>query len=351
VSASGPVLVTGGGGFLGRRLIELIRQEEPGREIRFLARGRYPEVEALGAVGLQVDLTAGGDLRAAVRGCDAVHHVASKAGVWGPVEAYATINVDGTAALLDACVAEGVRRFVYTSTPSVIGYAHEAEGIESAPYPDRWESPYGETKAKAEQLVLAANGRGLPGGGALATVSLRPHLLFGPRDPHLLPRVLARAREGRLMAIGDRANRVDLTFVDNAAWAQIDAERALTGPDAPCAGKAYFVSNGEPVVLWSWLDDLLRQLDLPPVTRRLPLPVATALGTLTEAAWRAFGLSGEPRMTRFLALALARSHWYSLAPATRDLGYRPRVSMAEGTARTVADLRGRSAGADGGAAP
>jgi nucleoside-diphosphate-sugar epimerase len=337
----GPALVTGGGGFLGRRLVELMLQEEPGREVRFLARGRYPEVEALGAKGLQVDLTAGGDLRAAVRGCAVVHHVASKAGVWGPYEEYAAINVEGTRALLEACVAEGVPAFVYTSTPSVIGYGHEAEGIEEAPYPATWESPYGRTKAEAEQLVLGANGRALPGGGALATVALRPHLIFGPRDPHLLPRVLERARAGALAVIGDGRNRVDLTYVDNAAWAHLDAERALVGPGAPCAGRAYFVSNDEPVVLWEWLNGVLRELGIPPVTRRVPLGVATVLGAVTEAVWRGLGLAGEPRMTRFLALALARSHWYSMAPAKRDLGYRVRVSQAEATRSTVEDLRRR----------
>jgi nucleoside-diphosphate-sugar epimerase len=336
---NGPALVTGGGGFLGRRLIELMREQDPGREVRFLARGRYPEVEATGARGLQVDLTNPTGLREAVRGCESVHHVASKAGVWGPYADYAAINVEGTRALLEACVAEGVRRFVYTSTPSVIGYGHEAEGIEQAPYPDRWETPYGETKARAEQLVAAANGRSLTGGCALATVSLRPHLIFGPRDPHLLPRVIERARRGRLVIVGGGRNRVDLTFVDNAAGAHLDAERALTAPDAPCAGNAYFLSNDEPVVLWDCLADVLRALSLPPVTRRLPLAVASTLGGVAEGVWRTFGLGGEPPMTRFLALALARSHWYSMAPARRDLGYTIRVPQDRATALTVASLR------------
>lgn len=334
---SGPVLVTGGGGFLGRRLIELALAASPGRDVRFLARGRYPEVEALGARGSSVDLTdpgAEGALREVVRGCDTVHHVASKAGVWGPYDEYARINVAGTERLLAACVAEGVRRFVYTSTPSVIGYGHDAEGIESAPYPPTFETPYGETKAKAEQLVLAHNGR-----GGLATVALRPHLIFGPRDPHLLPRVLDRARAGSLVIVGDGKNRVDLTYVDNAAYAHLDAERALTGPDAACAGRAYFISNDEPVVLWEWLGGVLAELSIPPLKRRVPMGLAAAGGSVAEWAWRTFGLAGEPRMTRFLALALARSHWYSMAPAKRDLGYAVRVPMSAATAATVASLR------------
>src|SRR5690606_33168354 len=149
------------------------------------------------------------------------------------------------------------RRLVYTSTPSVVGYGAEADGVAEAPYPTTWESPYGETKARAERLVLAANGP------ELATVALRPHLVIGPRDPHLVPRVVERARRGRLVAVGDRANRVDLTYVDNAAWAHLDAARALTGARARCAGRAYFVSNDEPVVLWDWLDDFLPRVGAP----------------------------------------------------------------------------------------
>src|SRR5688500_10192698 len=236
------VLVTGGGGFLGRRLVELL--VERGDHVRFLARGKYPEVEALGARGLQVDLRDADGLREAFRGVEVVHHVASKAGYWGTREEFEGINVRGTENVIAACREAGVRRLVYTSTPSVIGYEHDAEGIEQAPYPPQWESLYGETKARAEQLVLAANGPGL------ATVSLRPHLVIGPRDNNLVPRIVERAKQGRLVIVGDGKNRIDITYVDNAAWAHIDAADALTGPDAACAGKAYFVSNDEPVVMW-----------------------------------------------------------------------------------------------------
>lgn len=336
------VLVTGGGGFLGRRLVEMLLEEDPSRTVRFLARGRYPEVEALGAVGAQVDLRDAAALREVVRGCDVVHHVASKAGYWGPHEEFVAVNVDGTRNVIEACKAEGVTRLVYTSTPSVIGYEHDAQGIEQAPYPATWESSYGATKAEAEQLVLAANGAEVAGGRRLATVSLRPHLIIGPRDNNLLPRVVERARQGRLAIVGDGHNRVDITYVDNAAGAHLDAQRALTGPDAPCAGKAYFVSNDEPVVLWDWVNDFLPRVDAPKVTRTIGLGTASMLGGAMEWAWRTFGLAGEPRMTRFLAAALARSHWYSMEPAKRDFGYRVRVPMAEGTRRTADWFRSAS---------
>lgn len=319
-------LVTGGGGFLGRRIVELLLEE--GHEVRFLARGRYQEVVALGAEGLQVDLCDLPALTAAAEGCDAVFHVASKAGYWGSRASFEATNVTGTENVIAACRAAGVTQLVYTSTPSVIGYEHDADGITEAPYPTRWESLYGETKARAEQAVLAANGPGL------ATVSLRPHLIIGPRDTNLLPRVIERAKGGRLAIVGDGRNKVDITYVDNAAWAHLDACAALRDHHAPCAGKAYFISNDEPVLLWDWVNAFLPTVGAPQVNRKVSLGVASTVGGAMEWVWGTFGLSGEPRMTRFLAAALAKSHWYDMTPAREDFGYRVRVPLAAGTERT-----------------
>ncbi len=321
-------LVTGGGGFLGRRIVELLLEE--GHDVTFLARGTYPEVEAIGARGLQVDLRDGDATAAAVKGMDAVFHVAAKAGYWGPLKDFRAINVGGTRSVIAACQRHGVGKLVYTSTPSVIGYAHEVEGIAEAPYPETWESPYGQTKAEAEREVLAASGPDL------CTVSIRPHLIIGPRDNHLLPRVVDRARQGRMMIVGTGDNIVDITYVDNAAWAHLDAAAAMTGPEAACAGKAYFLSNDEPVALWEWVNAFLPRVGAPQVTRKLGLGAASTLGRMLELAHTVLPLRGEPRMTRFLAAALARSHWYDMTPAKEDFGYRVRVPLTEGTDRTVA---------------
>jgi nucleoside-diphosphate-sugar epimerase len=167
-------------------------------------------------------------------------------------------------------------------------------------------------------------------------VSIRPHLVIGPRDNNLLPRVVERAKQGRLMIVGDGTNKVDLTYVDNAAWAHVDAADALRDERAACAGKAYFVSNDEPVDLWAWANGFLPRVGAPAVTRKIGLGTATVIGGMMELAYRTLPLSGEPRMTRFLAAALARTHWYSMEPAKRDFGYRIRVPMAEATDRTVA---------------
>jgi nucleoside-diphosphate-sugar epimerase len=327
-------LVTGGGGFIGSRIVELLR--ERGDDVVFLARGRYPEVEATGARALQIDLRAEGALTPAVDGCDVVFHVAAKAGFWGSRDDYYRTNVDGTRCLLAAMREAGGGRLVYTSTPSVLGYAHDVEnGGPELPHASKHQSPYPETKALAEQLVTRANGV------QLATVALRPHLVFGPKDRLFLPRVVRRARQGALPQIGDGTNRVDLTYIDNAAFAHLDAYAALDGPEAPCAGKAYFVSNDEPVLLWEWFGALFDALDVPRPTRTVSLGVARLLGGAMELAHTVLPLRGEPRLTRFLVNGLARSHWYDMGPARRDLGYRVRVPMAQGLARTVLALKGR----------
>lgn len=324
-------VVTGGGGFLGRRITELLCAR--GDEVRILGRRPQPELEALGASVTQLDIRDAPAVRAAVRNADVVYHVAAKTGPWGTAAEFRSVNVSGTRTVLDAARTGGVRRLVFTSTPSVVGYEHDVEnGGQDLPYAAAHQSPYPESKAEAERLVLAANGNGF------RTVALRPHLIIGPGDRRMLPLVVGRAAAGRLWIIGDGRNRVDLTDVDNAAWAHLDAADALNAPDAACAGRAYFISNGEPVLLWEWLNEILSALGLPPVTRTLPLAAAHLAGAAVERIWGVLGLAREPPITRFLAGALARSHWYDLDPARRDLGYRVRIPMTEATRRTLAWL-------------
>lgn len=321
-------LVTGGGGFLGRYIVEQLL--ERGDAVTVFARGAYPELGALGAQVLRGDLQDADAVRAACAGMDAVFHVAAKAGLWGPWDEFYGVNVAGAENIIAACRAQGVPKLINTSSPSVIFDGKPQEGVdESIPYPARYESPYPHTKALAEQHVTQANGDGL------LTVSLRPHLIIGPRDNHLLPGLLAAARAGRLPQVGDGTNRVDLTWVEDAARAQLLAADALE-PGSPVAGSVYFISQGEPVALWPWIRGLLRELGLPETRLRLSLPAARALGGALEGLHRALRLPGEPRMTRFLASELAQSHFYDISRARRDFGYAPQISMAEARARLIA---------------
>jgi nucleoside-diphosphate-sugar epimerase len=333
-----PVLVTGGTGFLGRRLVE--RLLAAGRPVAVLGRTPSPELEARGVRFIRGTLDDAAAVRAACAGMGTVFHVAAKVGVWGAWDDYFRTNVLGTRAVLDGCRAHGVARLVHTSTPSVVYNGADLAGAdESLPLTTACPSPYPLTKAIAEREVRAASG------AALRTVSLRPHLIWGVGDPHLVPRVLARARAGRLRIIGGGLNRVDMVHVENAVDAHLLAEQALTqGDGGRVAGRAYFITNGEPVVLWDWINGLLEALGEPRVTRRVPLPVARAAGAACELAWRLLPLAGEPPLTRFVAAELAKDHWFSLDAARRDLGYGPRVSMAAGTAELVAQLRAQRAG-------
>jgi 2-alkyl-3-oxoalkanoate reductase len=318
-------LVTGGGGFLGGVLVRRLLAR--GHEVRSYARGAYPELASQGVQVFQGDLADSDKLTTAVTGCDVVFHVAAKAGIWGPYREYFQTNVVGTENVLVACRKAGVRRLVYTSSPSVVFTGADMAGVnESVPYPPQYHAAYPETKARAEQMVLHANGP------ELATVALRPHLIWGPGDPHLVPRLLSRARAGALRRVGHRDNLVDSVYVDNAADAHVLAAERLA-PDSPLAGRAYFITNGEPLPLWNLINCILRAGGLPPVMRSISPAVAYAAGLVLEGVYAVFRLKGEPRMTRFLARELATAHWFDISAARRDLGYEPAVSIDEGMRR------------------
>lgn len=318
-------LLTGGGGFLGGAIVRRLLAR--GDEVRSFARGHYPQLDALGVMQFQGDLVDSAAIAAAGQGCDALFHVAAKAGLGGRYAAYHAANVTGTENVIAACRQHGIRRLIYTSSPSVVFAGRDMEGVdESAPYPSHFEAHYPETKARAEQLILAANG------ADLATIALRPHLIWGPGDNHLVPRILARGRSGRLRRIGSANKLIDSTYIDNAADAHLLAADRLR-PGVAVAGRAYFISNGEPMPLWDLVNRILACGDLPPVTRSIPAWLAHAAGATLECAYRVLGRNDEPPMTRFLARELATAHWFNISAARRDLAYAPAVSLDEGLRR------------------
>jgi nucleoside-diphosphate-sugar epimerase len=326
-------LVTGGGGFLGQAIVRMLI--ERGDSVRSFSRSAHPELTDLGvehACGALEDAAA---VSEACKGCDIVFHVAAKAGVWGAFADFHRANVLGTANVLAACREQSIGRLVYTSSPSVVFDGSDMEGVdESVPYPEHFEAFYPQTKAEAERLVLQANG------AALATVALRPHLIWGPGDNHLVPRILERGRKGALRKIGSRECLVDTIYVDNAARAHLQAaDRLAVG--SPVAGKAYFLSQGEPLPVWEVVNRILAAGNLPPVRRTISPRLAYAAGALLETIYRLFSLPGEPRMTRFLAKELSTAHWFDLSAARRDFGYDPQVSFEEGMDRLQRSLEQR----------
>jgi nucleoside-diphosphate-sugar epimerase len=316
------ILVTGGSGFLGGAVVR--RLVARGDQVRSLQRQDSPALRELGVDIVRADLADQVAVTKAAEGCDAVIHIAAKAGVWGPEAQYYRSNVLGTRNILNACLVNNIQRCVYTSTPSVIHAGGDVEGIdESAPLATHFEIAYPATKAEAERLVLTANGP------ALGTVALRPHLIWGPNDPQLTARVLARGKAGRLRLVGKGLKLIDSVFIDNAVDAHLLALDRIF-PGAPCAGKAYFITQGEPMPQRDLINGILKAGGLPPCEKSISPQTAYAVGVLMEIIWKILGRQDEPMMTRFVAKQLSTAHWYNISAAKRDLGYEPQISVAQG---------------------
>lgn len=317
-------LVTGGTGFLGQRLSRALL--DMGHQVRLMGRDlQQPGVEGLvemGAVAIQADLRDEAAVRAACLGAEVVFHAGALSAPWGKRPEFFSINVGGTRAVLDGCRRGGVRRLVYVSSPSVVFDGRDHVNLtEDAPYPKRFTSTYSLTKKLGEDLVNRS--------GQFETVILRPKAMFGPGDSSLLPRLVTAARRGRLPQIGDGRNLVDLTYVDNVAHALV-----LSGTAPAAVGGTYTITNGEHIPLWRVIRHTLRRLHLPGRMRRIPLPVALVIAGGMEALAAVTGK--EPTLTRYSAAILARTQTYDIGAATRDLGYRPCISFAEGMERTLA---------------
>lgn len=319
------VLVTGGGGFIGKALVrELVRR---GADVSVVGRNSYPELAALGVHCHRGDIRDPDFLERVLAGRDTVFHVAAKAGIWGPRHEYYSINLTGTANVIAACLKNKVRHLVYTSTPSVVFKGANLEGVdETAPYAVKPLCHYAASKILAEKEVLRAHCRDL------STIAIRPHLVWGPGDHHLVPRLLERGKSKALKIIGTGENRVDIAYIDNVVHAHILAADNLKSSGSG-AGQAFFIGQEEPVNLWQWINDLFARMHIPPVTRKVPFSVAYLAGWALENWYTLLHSREEPKMTRFVAQQLAKSHWFRHEKARKLLGYRQQVSTATGMDR------------------
>ena len=325
------VLVTGAGGFLGGAIARMLLAR--GDQVVAVQRSDAPELMSLGADLIRGDLADPAVALRAAQGCSGVIHVAAKAGHWGSYTSYFSANVLATRNLLAACEAHQIARLVYTSTPSVVHAGGDLAGVnESAPIPEHFHAHYPATKAIAEREVLQANS------STFSTCALRPHLIWGPGDNHLLPRLIARAKAGKLRFVGDGQNLLDTIYIDNAARAHLAALDRLE-PGSACAGKAYFLSNDEPLAVKTIVNRLIACAGLPPCNRHIPINIAYVIGALMELSYHVLPLKGEPLLTRFVVSQLSTAHWFDLSAAKRDLGYRAEVSITEGLARLTASMR------------
>lgn len=323
-------LVTGGGGFLGLAIVKCLLKKNI--DVVSVSRSQHEKLSELGVEQFCVDLADLQPDHPAFNGCDHVFHVAAKAGVWGEYADYFRANVTATRNVISACRNNGIQKLIYTSSPSVVFDSNSIEGgDESLPYPATYKAHYPATKATAEQDILQAND------ASLATVALRPHLIWGPGDNHLVPRIIQRGRNGQLRKIGTGDNLVDCVYIDNAADAHILAAQRLT-PGSPISGKAYFISQGDPRPLWDIVNAILACADVTQVRRHISARNAYAAGWVLEKIYTAFNIKAEPHITRFVARELSTSHWFDISAAQQDLGYNPRISIEEGLENLRAHL-------------
>ena len=316
------ILVTGGGGFIGMALIKRLNAE--GHKVTSFSRREYPLHWALGIDSIQADVTNRKALGDACRNKDIVFHLAAKVGIWGKHEDYYATNVTGTSNVIEACREQKVKGIVFTSASSVVFDGMDLEGIdESYPYPEKHGSHYAATKAKAEQLIIQANS------SELKTISLRPHLVWGPYDSHLIPGILRRASSGRLRRIGSKEHFIDTTYIDNMVDSLVLAAKALeTTPEA--AGRNYFITNGEPARVWDFINSIIQIAGHGPVQKKIPERAAMVAAGFAEWSHRIFRIESEPFMTRFAIRELCSNHLFDITNAKEVLGYEPRVSYAEG---------------------
>ena len=326
--------VIGGGGFVGKAVVKALRAQ--GSSVVSISRGAYPELEALGVECVQADIGEGCESWwQALKGCDGVFHTAAKVDMWGGYDGFFKANVLGTRHVVEACRRAGVSRLVFTSSPSVVHDGEDLCGVdESYPYPKRFDAFYPMTKAQAEQEVLRADVA-----GGLRTVALRPHLIWGPGDTHLVPTILERARAGRLRRIGSGENVVDVTYIDDCVQAHLCAMLTLERAPDRAGGKAYFITQGDPVNMWQWINQILEAHGLGPVAASLPTRVAMAAAFVMEGisrVLRVVGIESKPLLTRFLVSEMATSHYFSIERAKADLGYSPTRTVADAMKSTFA---------------
>jgi 2-alkyl-3-oxoalkanoate reductase len=321
------VLITGGGGFVGQALLKLLRDEQI--ECAILGRNNYPELEPYKITCYRGDICNKEFVHSTIKGFDVVFHVAALAGIWGPKEHFYNVNVLGTENIIEACKENQIQALVYTSTPSVVFSGNDINGgNETLPYAEHFLCEYARTKVIAEKAVLTVDQQ------ILKTCAIRPHLIWGPGDPHLIPRLIDRGRKRKLKVVGQGNNMVDITYIDNVARAHyLAAQKLLT--TGSCSGKAYFIGQERPVRLWAWINDLFRNLDIPPVENKISLSAAYTAGSILETVHKLIIPSKEPVMTRFLAEQLAKSHYFSHQSAHIDFGYTPLISIEEGMDRLL----------------
>jgi nucleoside-diphosphate-sugar epimerase len=311
------ILVTGASGFIGGRFARFALEQ--GLEVRVNGR-RAQGVEHLvkrGAEFVQGDLSDAQLVQKLCQDVEAVVHCAGAVGVWGSYQHFHQANVLVTENVIEGCLKQHVRRLVHLSSPSIYFDGQSHVGIKEEQVPTRFFDHYGKTKYLAEQQVFGAQEFGLE------VLALRPRSVTGAGDVSLFPRLINMQRKGRLAIIGNGLNKVDFTSVQNLNDALFSALLAA----GPALGKAYNISNGAPVPLWDAVNYVLRQLDLPPVTRHLPYALAYGAAALNEGLCKLLPGRPEPTLFRLGVAMMAKDFSLDIGRARQYLDYEPQVDL------------------------
>lgn len=311
------ILVTGASGFIGGRFARFALEQ--GLQVRVNGRraGGVQHLLKRGAEFIQGDLADVELVNALCEDVDAVVHCAGAVGVWGDYAHFHQANVTLTENVVDACLKQKVRRLVHLSSPSIYFDGQSHVGLREEQVPKRFSDHYSKTKYLAEQQVFAAQEFGLE------VIALRPRFVTGAGDTRIFPRLIAMHRKGRLSIIGNGLNKVDFTSVHNLNDALFSSLLAA----GPALGKAYNISNGEPVPLWDVVNYVLRSLELPPVTRHLPYGLAYTAASLNEGLCKLLPGQPEPSLLRLGVGVMARDFSLDISRARHYLEYDPKASL------------------------
>jgi len=334
-------LVTGGCGFVGAAIAAALKAR--GDEVIVL--DLVPECPIEGVDYRRVDITDKAAVIEACHGVDTVIHSASIVHtkqnkhdlIWA-------VNLGGTENLLEAARGNGVPRFVYISSGSVVYEGKDIEnGDETLPYSSVSQAPYADSKIAAEKLVLAENGK-----GGVATCALRPHVVFGPGDNRFMPALLDKGRKGQLrFQVGRGVWFSDYTYVSNLTDAVLLADEALAedGLNSVAAGQAYFITNGEPMPFWDFIRKVAARLGFPPIKYRVPKSLVYAFAAVKEGIDTLKGgtLNAEDGFTRFAIRYMCTNRYFGVEKGRRELGYNPAVTVGEGNERTCQHLEATGA--------
>jgi 3beta-hydroxy-delta5-steroid dehydrogenase/steroid delta-isomerase len=319
----GRVLVTGGSGFVGANLVTALL--ERGHTVRSFDRAPSPLAQQPGLEVLEGDICDPGILATAVDGIDTVFHTAAVIELLGGASASDryrqrsfAVNVGGTENLVRAGQAAGVKRFVYTSSNSVVmGGQRIAGGDETLPYTDRFNDLYTETKVVAERFVLSQNGvRGM------LTCAIRPSGIWGRGDQTMFRKMFESMVAGHVkVLIGRKTAKLDNSYVHNLIEGFILAGQHLV-PGGTAPGQAYFVNDGEPINMFEFARPIVEACGQHWPRLRVSGPLVRAVMSAWQRAHFRFGLP-KPLMEPLAVERLYLDNFFSIAKAERDLGYRP----------------------------